>query len=105
MPIVFKSAKSQENLGETDCLRGLNLLGHAQMIELLIGSSCGGHGICGGDRVRVDPALRSRFSPPSEVEMEHLTERELTDGWRLACQCYPAEDGLSFTVEVKTPGV
>ena len=106
MSIRFFPAKGpRAPLAETECLRGLNLLGHAQLNELLIGSSCGGHGICGGDRVRVDPSHRASFSPPNEIEREHLSASEIDAGWRLACQCYPASDGLDCEIEVKSPGV
>lgn len=71
----------------------LNLLAHAQAIELHIGSRCGGHGVCGGDRVRVLDLLdRKKLSPLTEKEREHLSESEISDGFRLACQCYPDDD-------------
>ena len=100
MAIVFVDAAGNV-LAEAPCLRGLNLLGHANFEELEIGSSCGGHGICGGDRVRIAEADRRHFSPPTEAEREHLGEEALTRGWRLGCQCWPAEDGLSVRVVVR----
>ena len=69
------------------CDRNLNLLAHAQAIELETGSRCGGHGVCGGDRVRIESA--SRLSPLTEAEKEHLSPEEIQSGWRLACQCFP----------------
>jgi ferredoxin len=73
------------------CEPQLNLLAHAQAIELDIGSQCGGHGICGGDRIRIlgSPDHSALLSPPSESEIEHLSAEELAQGWRLACQCFP----------------
>lgn len=85
-----------------DCgytLQGLNLLGHAQLIDLFIGSECGGQGRCGKDRVRIAQQDRQHFNPPTDIERRHLGEARLADGWRLACQCYPARDGLEVTVE------
>jgi ferredoxin len=84
-----------------DCYRGLNLLGHAQLEELPIGSRCGGHGVCGGDRVRVASQDFAKLSPPTEAERRHLSAEEIHQGWRLACQCWPASDGLSLELEVE----
>ena len=82
----------RENLpvGEVDfCEPQLNLLAHGQTIELFMGSRCGGHGVCGGDRIRVLNVSRGTLSPPTEKEIEHLSPEELQGGYRLACQCYP----------------
>jgi ferredoxin len=89
------------------CERQLNLLAHAQAIELEIGSRCGGHGICGGDRVKVelDASEREKFlSPITEDEREHLSEAELSEGWRLACQCFPNAEHLQLTLRVPHSG-
>src|SRR3954462_7844779 len=69
------------------CERNLNLLAHAQAIELEIGSRCGGHGGCGGDRVQV--MAQPELSPITEAELKHFTKKEIDQGWRLACQCFP----------------
>ena len=77
----------------------LNLLAHAQTLELEVGSRCGGHGICGGDRVRVlDPA--PPLSTITEAERRHLTTAELASGYRLACQCFPNTSELPLRVEI-----
>ena len=70
------------------CSRQLNLLAHAQMEELDVGSRCGGFGECGGDRVRVASGMES-LSPLTGAEREHLSEAEIKDGYRLACQTFP----------------
>ena len=81
------------------CDRNLNLLAHAQAIELEIGSRCGGHGICGGDRVRIDiDSHGSNLSPLTEREREHLSSEEIAQGWRLACQCYPETSEQSILI-------
>jgi len=86
---------------DTDlCLRGLNLLGHAQMIELSVGSQCGGHGKCGKDRVLLQEADRLLVNEPTAIERIHLSSDELSRGVRLACQCFPNEDDLSLRVWV-----
>ena len=84
-----------------DSYRNLNLLAHAQLEEMDIGSLCGGHGICGGDRIRVSCAEHAGLSPVTEIEKEHLTPEELASGWRLGCQSYPEQDDLEIEAEVK----
>ena len=81
------------------CEPQLNLLAHAQAIELDIGSRCGGHGVCGGDRVRIPLEARRYFSTVTAAETEHLSPQELADGWRLACQCFPETEGLEVSLD------
>ena len=81
------------------CERNLNLLAHAQTIELDIGSRCGGHGVCGGDRVKIlDDA--AALSPLTEPERQHLSPDEIAQGWRLACQCFPDKSDQSLQLLV-----
>jgi ferredoxin len=77
----------------------LNLLGHAQSIELEVGSRCGGHGVCGGDRIRIHSSLLP-LSEVTDAERRHLTAAELEAGYRLACQCFPSDPALSLRVEI-----
>jgi ferredoxin len=85
------------------CERNLNILAHAQSIELEIGSRCGGHGVCGGDRVKVAPAAHALLSPVTAAEREHLSAAELGDGWRLACQAYPERSQRAIEVTISIP--
>ena len=80
------------------CETQLNLLAHAQCIELDIGSRCGGHGICGGDRIRIPADSADAFSPITEKERQHLTAEELNAGWRLGCQCWPNRRDLDVYI-------
>ena len=89
MPVRFYTP---DRTIEVECLPQLNLLAHAQLVELEIGSRCGGHGICGGDRIQIKTQNGS-VSPMTDVEQKHLTEQEIHEGWRLACQCFPETDG------------
>jgi Na+-transporting NADH:ubiquinone oxidoreductase subunit NqrF len=84
------------------CDANLNLLAHAQAVECDLGSECGGHGICGQDRIRISrpdgsPAALSRHT---EEEMRHLSERDRNAGWRLACQVFPEAGQADLIVEV-----
>jgi ferredoxin len=80
------------------CDRNLNLLAHAQLIELPVGSQCGGHGKCGRDRVRIAEEGRVFLSRPTAIERMHLTDEEIGSGIRLACQCFPERDGVLIEV-------
>ncbi len=55
---------------------------------------CGGNGRCRGCKVR----LTSGNAAINEAQREHLSEEELQDGWRLACQCSVEED---VTIELR----
>src|SRR4051794_32196086 len=104
MSILF--VKSAGKPGETAsdagfCERNLNLLAHAQAIELDIGSLCGGHGVCGGDRLRFAPGDRLQLSPVTGAEREHLSPAELAEGWRLGCQCFPEKSGIALRAELR----
>ena len=77
-------------LGELEIEPKLNLLAHAQILELDTGSECGGHGICIKDRMRIDPAMQKQnLNPPTEIERRKLKAAELNQGIRLACQAFP----------------
>lgn len=77
----------------------LNLLAHAQSAELDIGSQCGGHGICGKDRIRIDDLeTRKKLSAVTHAEREHLSDKEIAEGCRLACQVYPNSKDLDLRV-------
>jgi len=56
----------------------------AQALGVDISSLCGGQGKCGKCKVRVLGGLRA-VSEPTEIEMKHLSEEEVRDGFRLAC--------------------
>jgi ferredoxin len=87
-------------VGEVDFLEpNLNLLAHAQAIELDVGSRCGGHGICGGDRLRILTS-NSDVSPITEVERSHLSGDEIKRGLRLGCQTFPNRSDTIIEAEV-----
>jgi ferredoxin len=84
------------------CEPQLNLLAHAQTIELEVGSRCGGHGKCGGDRLRMLGDAARFLSPVTDDERRWLSTEDLAGGFRLGCQCFPqvadAEIRLEFFV-------
>jgi ferredoxin len=98
MSIIFKQSETQFDSG--GCFRNLNLLAHSQMIELFIGSQCGGHGKCGKDRVILNPRDKDLVNSPTQIERAHLSQEEIDLGVRLACQCFPEQDELKIEVIV-----
>ncbi len=61
---------------------GKSVLELAQEAGVELESACGGKGICGACRIRVEGSAPE----PSAREEEYLDPAELAAGWRLACQ-------------------
>ena len=91
MPLRFRDKRTDRD-HPVECFVSLNLLAHAQMLEIDVGSRCGGHGVCGGDRIKL--SSQQAFSEPTEIERKHLSPLELSQGYRLACQCFPEQPDL-----------
>jgi uncharacterized 2Fe-2S/4Fe-4S cluster protein (DUF4445 family) len=71
------------------CQKNESLLACARQLGVGISTICGGKGICHSCKVQV---LSGTVSKPTSNEHEVFTLKELKDGWRLACQAYPASD-------------
>jgi len=70
-------------LGRTiEVLAGSRFVDIARTLGLAISLPCGGEGVCGKCRVWV----RSGMAEPTAADRRHLTESELEQGQRLACQ-------------------
>ena len=60
--------------------------------ELLIDSGirvqslCGGKGTCGKCKILVQEGM-DFLNPPTNSETKYLTQSEIRENWRLACQC------------------
>jgi ferredoxin len=96
MAIHFKSKTATTTV---PCMRSLNLLGHAQIEEIELGSRCGGYGECGGDKIQI-MAGQEFLTSVTTSEKEHLTAEELQKGIRLGCQCFPQSDNVEIEVQV-----
>ena len=72
-----------------ECQKNESLLACARQLGVGINSMCGGEGICHSCKVQV---LSGTVSKPTPNEHEAFTSQELKEGWRLACQTYPASD-------------
>src|SRR4051812_36746276 len=101
MAIRFRKPDGKEFVTDF-CDPKLNFLAHAQAVECDLGSECGGHGICGQDRIRFVSASKSEpsVSPETEEEERLISSRERKQGWRLACQVFPEVPDQDIIVEV-----
>ncbi len=70
----------------TDLPEGQTLLEAIQDAGIELVAVCGGMGICEGCRIRV---VEGKVSPPTLEEEADLTDKELAQGYRLACQTIP----------------
>jgi len=65
------------------------LLDAARQMGVGLSGICGGHGKCQACKVRI---LEGKVSDPTPSEEETFNAEQLLEGWRLACQAYPAAD-------------
>lgn len=100
-PIIFSK---NGTFVEVPCTESLNLLGHAQIEEIETGSSCGGWGECGADRLKITEGAQW-LTPLTEAEREHLSSLEIEQGFRLGCQTFLLKnlDMNHVVVRVSTP--
>jgi uncharacterized 2Fe-2S/4Fe-4S cluster protein (DUF4445 family) len=74
---------------------GETLLEAAQRAGVALSAVCGGMGVCGDCRVRV---LRGAVSEINDTELDQLSEVDLADGLRLACQVIAGEETIIVDV-------
>jgi len=63
--------------------------------KVAIPSDCGGRGTCGKCLVRLGAG---ELTPPTDAELKKIPAERLAQGWRLACQAYPASERVSIEV-------
>jgi uncharacterized 2Fe-2S/4Fe-4S cluster protein (DUF4445 family) len=68
---------------------GFTLLDAARLAGVELVSICGGVGICEGCRIRL---VEGKLSSPTSQERHILSEDEIAEGYRLACQAIPRSD-------------
>ncbi len=71
------------------CQDNKSLLACSRQFGVGIISLCGGKGTCHSCKVQV---LSGTVSEPTSNDREAFSPQELVDGWRLACQTFPASD-------------
>lgn len=72
-----------------ECEKKESLLACARRLGVGISTICGGEGTCRACKIQV---LSGTVSKPTPSERDAFTPQELKEGWRLACQTYPAGD-------------
>jgi uncharacterized 2Fe-2S/4Fe-4S cluster protein (DUF4445 family) len=68
---------------------GMSLLAVAQSAGVELVSLCGGIGSCDSCKVRL---VKGQLSPPTLEEQALFSDKELNQGFRLACQAFPQSD-------------
>jgi len=68
---------------------GRSLLATLREEQVFLSSGCGGRGACGMCRVKINSGVASAFST---TELHWLSEKERSEGFRLACQVVVAGD-------------
>jgi uncharacterized 2Fe-2S/4Fe-4S cluster protein (DUF4445 family) len=74
---------------------GETLLEAAQRAGVALSAVCGGIGVCGDCRVRV---LSGAVSELNDVETDQLSEADIADGLRLACQVIAGDETIVVDV-------
>ncbi len=72
-----------------ECLRvasGFSVLSAARQHEIDITATCGGRGRCRSCRIK---QIEGAAVPAGVADRAQLSEDEIREGYRLACQCYP----------------
>jgi len=80
----------------------LNLLAHAEMIELELPQKCGGQAECGTCRVRLH---EGECTPARGDEVDLMTRHRsrFRDGERLACRARPRSDVVAEILAMMPP--
>ncbi|NVM18551.1 MAG: DUF4445 domain-containing protein [Candidatus Lokiarchaeota archaeon] len=67
-------------------------------------SLCGGLGTCGKCKLLVQQGNKY-LNPPTDSEKELLTKEEISENFRLACQCYILEDQIALIKKHPQPQI
>ena len=79
------AVRFQPQRAEIAVERGATVLAAAMSGKVSLSHKCGGHGSCGTCKIVIDS--KTGLDLPNKLEMRHLTEARLAEGFRLACQC------------------
>lgn len=82
------------------CEKDTLLIEVARQAGMPLQSICGGIGACGRCRVRI---LSGITQPPTPEEIDHLSDADLSDGYRLACQ-FPVLEDTALEIPFPSPG-
>jgi len=70
-----------------DLNRGYSLLNNLLLNDVTSHAKCGGKAVCSRCRIKITSGLEYCNKPVAE-EKVLLTQEELNEGWRLACQTF-----------------
>jgi uncharacterized 2Fe-2S/4Fe-4S cluster protein (DUF4445 family) len=68
---------------------GTSLLDAARLLGIGLSGTCDGRGSCHSCRVQI---IAGSASPMTPTEIKLFSPAETAEGWRLACQAFPASD-------------
>ena len=75
---------------------GTNVLELARSANVPIDAPCSGNGTCGKCRVKVQDGKVENKGTVHPSSSRHLSEKELSEGWRLACEITVCSDAVFF---------
>ena len=89
----FASVEEENHLSATasksiPLTEGMSLYHALQTEGIALSAPCAGNGTCGACKIKL---LKGELSVTDKDKM-YLSEAEIQEGWRLACQSYPTED-------------
>ena len=89
----FASVEEENHLSATasksiPLTEGMSLYHALQTEGITLSAPCAGNGTCGACKIQL---LKGRL-PVTDKDKMYLSEAEIQEGWRLACQSYPTED-------------
>jgi ferredoxin len=73
--------KDHQSMGSVSFSTHANLLDGLAEHSIILPSTCGGGGTCGRCKVMINPVVKY-----TSAEQSHFTDKELAEGYRLACQ-------------------
>lgn len=79
--------------------QGTTIMEAAKTLGVDISSLCAGKGTCGKCKVKVQKGVEG-LSPPTEKELKHLSQEELSATIRLACQTQLTLPSIIFVPEI-----
>ncbi|MDB5084800.1 MAG: hypothetical protein JWN30_1686 [Bacilli bacterium] len=82
--IVFRQTGAGVHRRIAHAQAGTTVLAAGIQAKAGIPHKCGGQGSCGTCRIHINP--RSAVNPPTRIERFKLSDKQLTEGDRLACQ-------------------
>jgi len=77
--------KNQQRIADVNLTKGVNILDALLVHDIALSSSCGGGGTCGQCKIKMNHTDDGKFKVTS-ADHAQLTDGELEQGYRLACQ-------------------